>query len=52
MRLAILGICLFALIKFLKVNAVGLVAGLSVVPAGILIMLILIYVANRTPEEV
>ncbi len=52
LRLAILGISLFALIRFLKVNAVGLVAGLSVIPAGILIMLILIFVANRTPEEV
>jgi hypothetical protein len=48
----ILGIGLFMLIKYAKVDSLGLVAGLSVVPAGLFIMLFLIYLANRTPEEV
>jgi len=52
LRLALLGICLFVLIRYAKLDALGLVTGLSVVPAGLLIMLILIYVANRRPEEV
>jgi hypothetical protein len=51
-RLVILGIGLFMLIKYAKVDSLGLVAGLSVVPAGLFIMLFLIYLANRTPEEV
>ncbi len=51
-RLSLLGACLYGLIKFLKVDPVGLVTGLSVVPAGVLVMLVLIYVANRRPEEV
>ena len=51
-RLILLGICLYGLIKFLKVDPVGLVTGLSVVPAGLLVMLALIYIANRRPEEV
>jgi hypothetical protein len=52
MRLILLGICLFGVIKFLKVDPVGLVTGLSVVPAGLFVMLILIYLVNRRPEEV
>ena len=51
-RLIVLGICLFGVIKFLKVDPVGLVTGLSVVPAGLFVMLILIYLVNRRPEEV
>jgi len=51
-RLIVLGICLFGLIKFVQVNPLGLVAGLSVVPAGLLLMLGLIYIANRRPREV
>ena len=51
-RLVILGISLFVLIKYAKVDPLGLVAGLSVVPAALFVMLILIYLANRTPEEV
>lgn len=50
-RLVLVGICLFALISFLEVDPVGLVVGLSVVPAGLFVMLILIYLANRRPEE-
>ncbi len=52
LRLIVLGICLFGLIKFVQVNPLGLVAGLSVVPAGLLLMLGLIYIANRRPREV
>jgi hypothetical protein len=51
-RLILLGICLYGFIRFLKVDPVGLVAGLSVVPAGLLVMLVLIHIANRRPEEV
>jgi hypothetical protein len=51
-RLVVLGICLFALIRFLQVNPLGLVAGLSVVPAGLLLMLGCIHIANRRPREV
>lgn len=51
-RLIFLGLCLFILIKFTKVDPVGLVAGLSVVPAGLFVMLTLIYISNRRPEEV
>jgi len=51
-RLILLGICLYGLIGFLEVDPVGLVTGLSVVPAGLLVMLALIYIANRSPEEV
>ena len=51
-RLILLGICLYGLIRYLKVDPVGLVTGLSVVPAGLLVMLALIYIANRRPEEV
>jgi hypothetical protein len=50
-RLFLVGICLFALISFLEVDPVGLVVGLSVVPAGLFVMLILVYLANRRPEE-
>ncbi len=52
LRLALVGLCLYGFIKILKMNAVGVVAGLSVVPAGLFILLILIYFANRTPKEV
>lgn len=51
-RLIMLGICLYAFIAYVHVDPVGLVTGLSVVPAGLLFMLVLIYVANRRPEEV
>lgn len=51
-RLAMLAVCLYFLISSLKVNPVGLVTGLSVVPAGLLVMLGLIYIANRRPKEV
>jgi hypothetical protein len=51
-RLILLGICLYGFIRFLKVDPVGLVTGLSVVPAGLLVMLVLIYISNRRPEEV
>lgn len=51
-RLIFLGLCLFILIKFTKVDPVGLVTGLSVVPAGLFVMLTLIYISNRRPEEV
>jgi hypothetical protein len=50
-RLIVLAACLYGVIKFLQVDPVGLVAGLSVVPAGLLVMLVLTYVANRRPEE-
>lgn len=52
LRLVLMGICLFGFIKYLKLDPVGLVTGLSVVPAGLFIMLVLIYIANRRPEEV
>jgi len=52
MRLIVLAICLFGVIKFLKVDPVGLVTGLSVVPVGLFVMLVLIYLVNRRPEEV
>ncbi|HMK36578.1 MAG TPA: ATP synthase subunit I [Desulfomonilaceae bacterium] len=51
LRLVVLAICLFGVIKFLHVDPVGLVTGLSVIPAGLLAMLVLIYIANRRPEE-
>jgi len=51
-RLALLGACLFGLIRYLNVDPLGLVTGLSVVPAGLFAMLVLIYLANRRPEEV
>lgn len=51
-RLALMGICLFLLIKFCNVDPLGLVAGLSVMPAGLFGMLVLIYIANRSPQEV
>ncbi len=52
LRLILMGVCLFVLIKYLRVDPVGLVSGLSVVPAGLLLMLVLVLVANRRPEEV
>ncbi|MBI5252480.1 MAG: ATP synthase subunit I [Desulfomonile tiedjei] len=52
LRLILLGVCLYAFIKFVHVDPVGLVTGLSVVPLGLFFMLVLIYVANRRPEEV
>ncbi|MGC8907460.1 MAG: ATP synthase subunit I [Desulfomonilaceae bacterium] len=51
-RLLLLGVSLFVLIKYAKVDPLGLVTGLSVAPAGLFVMLFLIYLANRTPEEV
>ncbi len=51
LRLVLLGVCLYAFIKFAQVDPVGLIAGLSVIPAGLFVMLILIYIANRRPEE-
>lgn len=52
LRIILLGLCLFGFIKFVHVDPLGLVTGLSVVPASLLCMLILIYIANRRPEEV
>ncbi len=52
LRLVLLAVCLFCLIKFEKVDPVGLITGLSVVPAGLFIMLTLIYISNRRPKEV
>jgi len=51
-RMIVLGVCLFAVISFLNVDPVGLVAGLSVVPAGLFCMLIMMLLVNRRPEEV
>jgi hypothetical protein len=51
-RLAALAVCLYILVAILKVNPVGLVTGLSVVPAGLFVMSALIYLANRRPKEV
>jgi hypothetical protein len=51
-RLAVMGICLFLMLRFLQADPLGLVTGLSVVPAGLFVMVILMYVANRRPEEV
>ncbi len=51
-RLIFIGLCLFALIRFTKVDPIGLVTGLSVVPAGLFVMLMLIYISNRRPKEV
>jgi hypothetical protein len=50
-RLAFLGVGLYCLIRFMQVDPIGLVVGLSVIPAGLFVMLILIYIANRRPEE-
>lgn len=50
-RLVLMGLCLFAFIKYLRVDPFGLVTGLTVVPAGLFVMLALIYFANRRPEE-
>ena len=52
LRLAVLAVCLYGAITLLRVDPVGLVTGLSVLPAGLFLMLVLIYVANRRPEEV
>lgn len=51
-RMIALGICLFAVVAYLNVDPVGLVMGLSVIPAGLFVMLILILLVNRRPEEV
>lgn len=51
-RLIALGISIFALIKFGNIDPVGLVTGLSVIPAGLMLMLLLIYISNRRPQEV
>ena len=51
LRLAVLAACLYFLITYIQVDPVGLVAGLSIIPAGMLVMLALIYLANRRPEE-
>ena len=50
-RLILMGLCLVAFIKYLRVDPFGLVAGLTVVPAGLFVMLAFIYLANRRPEE-
>jgi hypothetical protein len=52
LRLIFLGLCLFVLVRFTKVDPIGLVTGLSVVPAGLFVMLTLIYISNRRPKEV
>lgn len=51
-RLILIGISLFLLIRFVRVDPLGLVTGLSVVPAGLFLMLVMIFIANRSPEEV
>ncbi len=51
-RLIVLGISLYAFIRYAEVDPIGLVAGLSIVPAALILMIIMIYVANRRPEEV
>jgi hypothetical protein len=51
-RLIILAVCLYGLIKIAKFDPLGLVIGLTVVPIGLVVMLILIYMANRRPKEV
>jgi hypothetical protein len=51
-RLILLGICFYVFLKFLNVDPLGLVTGLSVVPVGLIVMLVLIQIANRRPEEV
>ncbi len=52
LRLILIGICLYVLITIIRVDPVGLITGLSVVPAGLLVMLGLMFVANRRPREV
>jgi len=51
-RLIVLGFCLYGFIKVLGLDPVGLVTGVSVVPAGLFVLLALIYLANRRPREV
>lgn len=51
-RLILLGVSLYVLIRFVRVDPLGLVTGLSVVPAGLFLMLVMIFIANRSPEEV
>ncbi|MFH0957281.1 MAG: ATP synthase subunit I [Pseudomonadota bacterium] len=51
-RLIFLGLCLFVLVRFTEVDPIGLVTGLSVVPASLFLMLSLIYISNRRPKEV
>ena len=50
-RLSFLAVCLYCLIRFTKVDPIGVVLGLSVVPAGLFVMVVLIYIANGRPEE-
>ncbi len=50
-RLILLGILLYVMLALLHVNPVGLVLGLSIMPAGAPIMVFLIYIVNRNPEE-
>jgi hypothetical protein len=52
LRLTLVGVCLYALIAHAKLDPLGLVAGLSVVPAGLFLMPALIYIANRRPKEI
>ncbi len=51
LRLVLIGIGLFVCIKYLGLDPLGLVAGLSVVPLGLVVMLVLTRAANRRPEE-
>lgn len=51
-RLTVLGICLYLLIKSGRVDPIGLLAGLSIIPGALVMMIIMIYLANRRPEEV
>ncbi len=50
-RLILIGISLYVCIKHLGFDPLGLVVGLSVVPAGLVVMLILTREANRRVEE-
>ena len=51
-RLILMGIGLYWFIRVVEVDPVGLVAGLSVAPAGLFVMLALMFFANRRPREV
>lgn len=51
-RMAILGVCVYMAVKILGVDPLGLIAGLSVVPVGMLLTPLILVVCNRNPGEV
>ncbi len=51
-KLIAIGVILFSLIKYVNIDPIGLITGLSVMPAGLMVMLVLIYISNRRPQEV